>query len=205
MSAPDPTGTDQPADPAAEPEHPSARSRPGNPAFGDIVRSMLVMGVILVALFGIGRLFWGNDAPDRPPVDYATTVTQVRDAAPYDVYAPTSLPDGWRSNGVTFEPGTQGRWHLGVLTENDEYIGLEEQNESPRVMVETYAPDTEVVDEVEVGGETWQLRSGGGETTFVRTDGDLTVLVTGSAPREDVEAFIDLLSATEDPEPVTPD
>jgi hypothetical protein len=154
------------------------------------------MGVILVGLFFVGQLFWGNEPEERPGVEYAQTVEDVRRTAPYAVYAPTSLPEGWRANGVTFEPGREGRWHLGVLTGDDRYIGLEQALRSPRRMVEEFAPDVERRRDVEVAGESWQLWTGGDETTFVREEGQTTVLVTGTAPREEIERYLAMLSTS---------
>ncbi|WP_370618145.1 DUF4245 domain-containing protein [Mumia sp. Pv 4-285] len=172
------------------------RSSYGNPAFSDIARSMAVIGVIVVGLFVVGQIFWGYTPDEKPPVEYEKTVEDVRQTAPYPVYAPTSLPDGWGANAVTYDTGRSGRWHLGVLTDDDKYIGLEQAIDSAPRMVETYAPEVEQRGDVEVAGQTWQLWTGGGETTFVREEGEMTVLVTGSAPREDIERYIGLLSTS---------
>ncbi|MGH1562004.1 DUF4245 domain-containing protein [Mumia sp. DW29H23] len=198
MSSTDPSTTSSSASEAgpvqAEAPPTKARSSYGNPSFADIARSMLVMGAILVGLFVVGNFFWGNSAGERPPVAYEQTVKEVRQSAPYPVYAPTSLPEGWRSNGVLYRPGREGRWHLGILTDGDRYIGLEQQIDSAPRMVEKYAPAVEQREDVEVAGKTWQLWTGDGETTFVREEGEMTVLVTGPAPRKDIEHFIGLLT-----------
>ncbi|QMW67212.1 DUF4245 domain-containing protein [Mumia sp. ZJ1417] len=200
MSSTDPSPTPgQPTQEQPTPEPDQAPAKPrstyGNPAFADIARSMGVLAVIVVGLYLAGQFFWGNTPDERPPVAYEQTVEDVRQTAPYPVYSPTSLPDGWRANGVTFKPGESGRWHLGVLTEDDRYIGLEQALDSAPRMIEAYAPGVEQRADVEVAGKTWQLWTGGGETTFVREEGEMTVLVTGPAPREDIERFMGLLSS----------
>jgi hypothetical protein len=118
----------------------------------------------------------------------------VRESAPFPVYAPTSLPEGWRANGVTYAPGRDGRWHLGVLTDGDRYIGLEQEIDSVPRMVERYAPGATQKDDVEVAGKTWQLWTGDGETAFVREEGEMTLLVGGPAPRTDIERYLELLT-----------
>lgn len=173
-----------------------AKSAYGNPSFADIARSMAVLGAVLVGLFLLGQLVWGNDAEERPGVDYAQTVESVRQTAPYPIYAPTSLPDGWRSNGVSFEPGEQGRWHLGVLTDDDRYIGLEQANASAQRMVDQYASGAEQRGAVDIDGVTWQRWSGAGETAYVREEGQMTVLVGGPAPRDDIERYLGLLATS---------
>ncbi|MFC6148034.1 MULTISPECIES: DUF4245 domain-containing protein [Mumia] len=185
MSSPDPAPTKT-----------KPRSSYGNPSFADIARSMVVIGVIVVGLVVVGNFFWGNTPDERPPVEYEQTVQEVRRSAPYPVYAPTSLPEGWGANGVTYEPGRSGRWHLGMLTDEPRYIGLEQAIDSAPRMVETHAPKVEQVGDVEVAGKTWQLWTGDGETTFVREEGEMTVLVTGSASREDIERYIGLLATS---------
>ncbi|MBW9206849.1 DUF4245 domain-containing protein [Mumia sp. zg.B53] len=196
MSSTDPSPTPpaapgRPVDQTPPAKPPSSR---GNPAFSDIARSMLVIGAIVIGLFVVGQFFMGYTPEERPAVAYEETVEGVRKSAPFPVYAPTSLPDGWRANGVTYEPGRDGRWHLGVLTDGDRYIGLEQEIDSVPRMVERYASGATQKDDVEVAGKTWQLWTGDGETAFVREEGEMTLLVGGPAPRTDIERYLELLT-----------
>jgi hypothetical protein len=171
----------------------------GNPSLGDIVRSIAVLGAILLALFALGRLL--TVTPDEPTraVDYKSAVASSRTVADFDVFAPGSLPDGWRATSVRFEPDS---WHLGVVTDDDDYVGLEQVKADTRRAVERFANGSRVYGKTVVGGETWLLHIGPRDNlTYVRrdgsgSDGGMTVVVTGTAPRVVMERYISSLSAS---------
>jgi Protein of unknown function (DUF4245) len=172
----------------------SGTSSRGNPAMGDIARSVAVLGAIILALFGLGRVL--TVTPDEPTrsVDYRTAVESSRTVADFDVLAPASLPDGWRATSVRFE---EESWHLGVVTSDDDYVGLEQVEADPRRAVERFANGSRSSGDTVVGGETWSLHTGPRDNlTYVRRDGTMTIVVTGTAPRHEMEAYISSLSAS---------
>ena len=169
----------------------------GNPSMSDIVRSVAVLGAIILALFALGRLL--TVTPDEPArtVDYQSAVESSRTVAEFDVFAPRSLPEGWRATSVRFE---QDSWHLGVVTADDDYVGLEQVEADPQRAVERFANGSRSYGDTVVGGETWSLRTGpGDDLTYVRrdtgpADGGMTIVVTGTAPRQVMESYISSLS-----------
>ena len=164
----------------------------GNPSMGDIARSVAVLGAIILALFALGRLL--TVTPDEPirPVDYRSAVESSRTVAEFDLLAPTSLPEGWRATSVRFE---QGEWHLGVVTADDDYVGLEQVEADPHRAVERFAKGSRSDGDTVVGGETWSLHTGPrDDLTYVRRDADVTIVVTGTAPRQEMERYISSLS-----------
>jgi hypothetical protein len=164
----------------------------GNPSMGDIARSVAVLGAIILALFGLGRLL--TVTPDEPTrsVDYLTAVESSRTVAEFDVLAPAALPDGWRATSVRFE---QDSWHLGVVTADDDYVGLEQVESDPERAVERFANGSRSYGDTVVGGVTWSLHTGPRDNlTYVRRDGDMTIVVTGTAPRHVMESYISSLS-----------
>jgi hypothetical protein len=170
----------------------SGTSSRGNPSMGDIARSVAVLGAIVLALFAVGRLL--TVTPDEPvrSVDYRSAVESSRAVAEFDVLAPASLPEGWRATSVRFE---QDSWHLGVVTDDDDYVGLEQVEASAERAVERFAKGSRSYGDVVVGGETWLLRTGPqDDLTYVRRDGDMTIVVTGTAPRQEMERYISSLS-----------
>ncbi len=161
---------------------------------GDILRSVGVLGAILLVLFAVGRFF--TVTPDEPvrAVDYQAAAESSRKAATFDLLAPTELPEGWRATSVRFEAGA---WHLGVITDDDEYVGLEQVKAGVARAVERFAEGSTRDGEAVVAGETWSLFTGPrDDRTYVRRDGDVTVLVTGSAPRAEIERYISSLSSS---------
>lgn len=170
------------------------QSSRGNPAMGDIVRSLFVIGAIILALWGIGRLFTNTPDDPVPAIDYAQIVSQARPAADFELLAPDRLPSGWKATSARFEPNS---WHLGVLTKDDDYIGLEQVKVSVDRAVDQFAEDSKADGEAQVAGSTWTVRTGPKEDdiTYVSREGDLTTLVTGNSPRAVLEDYIASLSA----------
>ncbi|MCW2839154.1 MAG: hypothetical protein JWR55_637 [Aeromicrobium sp.] len=169
----------------------SPRSSRGNPAIGDIVRSMVVITAIILALYVFGKLFTSTPETTVKPIDYATVVAQARPAATFPLAAPADLPDGWRATSARFQPNG---WHLGVLTDDDEYVGLEQLTVSVDRAVDRFAEDSKDGGTAEVAGDTWTVRTGpDGRVTYVRNADGLTTLVNSSAPRSVVEDYIESL------------
>ena len=171
----------------------TGRSR-GNPSMGDIFRSIAVLGGIILTLFVVGRIV--TITPDQPTraVDYREAVESSRTVSEFDLYAPRSLPQGWRATSVRFE---EDAWHLGVVTDADDYVGLEQVADSTKRAIERFADDSRASGDAVVGGETWSLRTGpDDDLTYVRRDTGNTVVVTGTAPRPVMERYISSLSAS---------
>ncbi len=173
----------------------SGTSSRGNPSMGDIARSVGVLGGIVLVLFGIGQLV--TITPERPTtrtVDYRTAAESSRTVADFELLAPTSLPDGWRATSVRYE---EGSWHLGVLTDDDAYIGLEQVRISEERAVERFAEGSRSDGTAVIDGVSWSRRAGpDDDTTYLRRDGGMTNLVTGSAPRSEIERYVSSLSAS---------
>ena len=172
----------------------STGSSRGNPSMGDIVRSVFVIGLIILGLWLFGRLLFTDDEPvSLPAVDYRTTVDQARPAASYPLLAPEALPKGWRATSARFTPTT---WHLGIQSTGDEdYIGLEQVPVSVTRAVERFAEGSVEAGETTIAGETWSVRSGPkGRWTFARSDGDVTTLVNGTTSKAFLARYVASLS-----------
>jgi hypothetical protein len=172
----------------------SGTSSRGNPSMGDILRSVAVLGAIILALFALGRFF--TVAPDEPTrtVDYQSAAQNSRKAATFELLAPRSLPEGWRATSVRFGKSS---WHLGVVTDDEKYVGLEQVKAEVGRAVERFAEGSSPKGDAVVDGETWTLHTGPrDDLTFARRDGDMTVVVTGSASRAELERYIASLSSS---------
>jgi len=172
----------------------STGSSRGNPAMGDIVRSMVVIAVIILGLYGVGQLFTSDKKAEVETVDYVSVVAQARPAATFPLAAPPSLPDGWRATSARFQANG---WHLGVLTDDDDYVGLEQLRSSRARVVERFAEGSKSAGTAEVAGQTWSVRTGPkGRWTYVRDEDGLTTLVNTSASRRVLERYIASLSTS---------
>lgn len=77
--------------------------------------------------------------------------------------------------------------HLGVLTDEGRYVGLEQSRSSEANMVEKYV-DEEAVrgGTVDIEGDTWRIWTDeGGDTALTRVEKGVTTLVVGT-PDQDV-------------------
>jgi hypothetical protein len=166
----------------------------GNPAIGDIIRSVAVIGAVILALYGVGRLFSSEPETTVKPIDYESVVAQARPAASFPLVAPSGLPRGWRATSARFQ---QNGWHLGVLTDTDDYMGLEQLKSTPDRAVDRFADDSKSTGTADVAGKTWNVRSGPkGRLTYLRNEDGLTTLVSTSASRRVLEDYIASLSTS---------
>jgi hypothetical protein len=174
----------------------SPRSSRGNPAIGDIVRSIVVIGVIILGLYAFGRLFTSTPENTVKTIDYVTVAEQARPAAAFPLLAPSELPKGWRATSARFQ--TNG-WHLGVLTDDDDYVGLEQLKGSADRAIDRFAEDSKSDGTAQIAGQTWSVRTGPeGRLTYVRDEAGYATLVNSTASRPVVEDYIESLS---DPAP----
>lgn len=166
----------------------STRSSRGNPSIGDIIRSMVVIGAIILALFGLGKLFTADPESTVKPIDYASVVASARPAATFPLLAPESLPEGWRATSARFQ---ENGWHLGVLTASDDYVGLEQLRGSSSRAIDRYADGSRSAGTADVAGVTWNVRTGpDGRLTYLRNEGGLTTLLNTTASRAVLERYI---------------
>ena len=164
---------------------------------GDALRTTAVLLLIIAFLAGAQRLLSrpGEGEPVQP-VDYVATWEAARDVAPFELLAPPELPEGWRATSVRYVPGEEATWHIGVLTDEDKYVGIEQAVGGVEVLVNEYAAESDPEGTVDVGGVQWELLREGDETTLVRDDGGSSTLVTGDAGQADVEFVAASLNAT---------
>jgi hypothetical protein len=158
---------------------------------GGLVGALLVLLVVLLGWLAFKALISTDPAPVRT-VDYAKDVPAVQRTADFDVAAPASLPPGWRATTVTFRDGPPQHWHLGVLTDEDRYVGIEQAERSVRSMVEEYVDKAATRRApTDVEGERWSTYAdAGGDLALVRRDGDTTTLVVGhGVPRGDLVSY----------------
>jgi hypothetical protein len=149
------------------------------------------LALIVIPLIVIAVIF--TDVPDDHPVkevDWKPLLTTAREQAPFDIFAPTNLPEGWRATRVNWVP--QGRpylngeasprnlWQIGFLSPDDVYIDLNQGGKSV------------------IAGQTWQrLVSPDGRTrTLVLRGSSATVVVSADLPYEALEAYASTLSTT---------
>ena len=159
-----------------------------------MIAAMVVLVGLVLAFVVVREVIRTEPEASVPAVDYEKTVNYARQQTDFPIVAPSPLPEGWRATSVRFVPEPT-RWHLGMLTDRDRYVGLEQAQASVRSMVERHV-DREAVrgEPVEIDGARWQTWTDeAGDTALVRSRGDATTLVVGTVGRDELVAFVERL------------
>jgi hypothetical protein len=149
--------------------------------FGGMVGAMMVLVAIVLVWVGFRAVTSSDPANPVQRVHYAQEVPLARKAAHFKLLAPPRLPAGWRATTVTFTDTVPQHWHLGVLTDQDRYVGLEQAQQSRGSMVATYVGnDATRGAPVQVAGRTWSTYTDSqGDLALVRHESRVTTLVVG--------------------------
>lgn len=167
-----------------------------------LLASMGILVVGLLAFVALRSFVFSTPDGGAAAVDYAPVASQARQAglvAP----APVPLPKGWKATSVRFTPpdastkGASGSWHLGLLTDEQRYVAVEETASAD---VDDLLPDT--VDNatrstpVRIDGRTWRSWTGtdGAYALATSVTGGRDVLVASPAGRTLVRDVIGRVS-----------
>jgi Protein of unknown function (DUF4245) len=158
---------------------------------GNMLRSLVPLVLICLALVGWMAFRTSGQDPVRE-VDPTTTISLAAARAGYPLVAPEGLPEGYRPTSARTDAGEAGdgdpvTLEIGYLTPSQEFAGFV-ISDDPRA-----APVTDVLGDatdggtLDVDGQTWtRSTTADGETALSRELDGATVLVTGSAPDEEL-------------------
>ena len=162
---------------------------------------VVVVGVtVVVGLRGLGQ---GNAPSPVQTVDYHGWVSSGRQDGKLDIMVPRPMPHGWRATSVSYVTGSDPRWHLGMLTDQGRYVGIEESWGSPAEMVQQYVDaNAHRGRVVSINARSWQAWTDqGGDYALVSTRPSRvahrpeTVLVVGDAGPSVIQQFAARLRA----------
>ncbi|MFJ9207440.1 DUF4245 domain-containing protein [Streptomyces sp. NPDC102264] len=178
-------------------------SKRGKQTVRDLFLSMAVIGLVVAGIY----VFIPHDEKGIPvkAVDYRVELLTARRAAPYPVLAPAGLAETWKPTSVSYKRESGNAWHLGYLAPDGEYVAVEQSTSAPEkyaAEVSQQAADTGKTQQV--AGETWQRWEGPKYDALVRTEGDATTVVTGTASYERLAEMAAALEA-EKPEAGKPE
>jgi hypothetical protein len=189
----------QPATTGPAPERPSRYDR----SFGGLLAAMVVTVLFVAAYVGFRALT--RDQPDvEQKVDYLSCVAYLQEAD-VTVAFPVDLPAGWTATSINFERGTPPQWRIGMLTDDQEYVGVVQEQQDVEELLHTYVdktpiPGDDATPDNTLGATTWQTwtdEGGDHALSTVLDSGPLagqTLLVYGSAPLADQEALLGRLT-----------
>ena len=126
-------------------------------------------------------------------VEYTAQLQDARKLAPW-VRGPEPMPSGWTATSVEFRAPQQSpvTWHLGVVTAQKKYVGLEQSNVTANAYQFDKLGKTADDGTSTVAGATWQrkkLLDRDNEQALVLIGSGVTTIVTGNAGYQALETF----------------
>ncbi|MEU4194594.1 DUF4245 domain-containing protein [Kribbella sp. NPDC026611] len=160
----------------------------------NLVFAMLVCLVVVAFLIVVT---WRPKQETVKPVEYTAQLQDARAAAAW-VRGPEPMPSGWTATSVEFRAPEQEpmTWHLGVVTDQKKYVGLEQSNVTGGKFLADKLGRTDDDGTSTVGAVTWQrkvLLDRKGENALVLVGSGVTTIVTGNAGYSALETFASVL------------
>lgn len=142
-----------------------------------------------MAIGWLGGLFREEPVVTPDPVDYVSVASAAGRDARFPLAVPSALPDGWRATSARWDRIDE-HWHIGILTADDEYVGVEQSGSGSEETRRRYAPGTTEDGTVAVAGRQWlRLLDDDGTVTLLREAGESTTVVSGSVSERTLVAF----------------
>ncbi|RZU34561.1 uncharacterized protein DUF4245 [Blastococcus saxobsidens] len=174
------------------PPAPSAVERANRLSAANMLRSLLPLVLICLAVVGWAAFRQNSVDPVRE-IDPTSTIRAADARAGYTLLVPTGLDEGYRPTSASTDVGSTPEGgpvalEIGYVTPSEAYAGF---------VVSDFADADPVVEVLEgateegsvvLGGEEWtRSTTGRGETALSRVADGVTVVVSGSAPDEELE------------------
>jgi hypothetical protein len=157
---------------------------------------MLVLVLLLLGFVGLRGLNRIEPADPVQRVEYEQPARFARESADFEVLTPRRLPDGWFATSVRFDDERPQAWHLGFLTAERRYVGLDQVQQSVADAVEDLVgEEAEAGGSVTIDGVRWLRYEDGRDLGLARRDEEqgITTLVVGTAPEDELVRFVQSL------------
>jgi len=185
----------RPTEPA--PGGPPPRRKPFlQQSYGDMVRSMVLLVLLVALVYGCTRLLSPDTEPSVTTIDYTSQLRSAQELAEYEVLAPRGLPEQWRATSADLDrSGDEVSWELGFLSPEERFVGLEQTDGELDAEVARLFEGRQADGTVSAAGRRWQVFRGGtdGDSALVHVDGAVTTVVRGSPDVETLRTFADSL------------
>ncbi len=187
--------TASPAAPPHETQPPHGRgpTRRGMGSVGNIIRSM---AVVLGLVVGVILLVPRQNAVVQPPVDVTPLARQVASQTKWPILTPQGLPDGWRATSVRYVRSTDAlmTWHAGYISPEQNYVAIEQTKGATDLWVQAQTNRGRPEGTLTAGGRSWEKVDRLDKVQFslverAPTPGQLTTILTGTAPYAELAAF----------------
>ncbi len=162
---------------------------------------VLSMGAVFIAAAVILVIAWRPQKDYIAPINYEEAIAGAALNSNWPVLVPKSIPEGFNVTSARLELESYGdsgdtRWYLGFATD-DEFISLWQSDGKLAEVLPAAIPNSSCDDSQIIAGNSWQkcIADKPKANGFVRTDGDLIYIVSGTVDWTDLENFINSLSA----------
>lgn len=172
----------------------------GKPRGQETFRDMFwTTAVFIVGILAFVALLPKSHGTKVHPVDTEISVTAVRNSAPYPVLVP-GPPEGWTAtsvrNSVPDTPGGIASLRIGYYTAGKQFVSFDESNAAAADVIRGAADGLSPVGTHVVAGQTWQeYRDKDGHPALSRTDGAVTLVVSGTASLDELSQLVTSLRA----------
>jgi hypothetical protein len=147
--------------------------------------------LIVVAFLAV--VTWRPKSEKVRAVEYTAQLQDAKKLAPW-IRGPEPMPSGWSATSVEFRAPEQSpiTWHLGIVTDQKKYVGLEQSNVTSANYQSDKLGKTEDAGTSTVAGVVWQrktLLDRRNEQALVLSGSGVTTIVTGNAGYSALETF----------------
>ncbi|WBQ06918.1 DUF4245 domain-containing protein [Kribbella sp. CA-293567] len=160
-------------------------------------RTMTNMFWALLACFIVvgflAAVTWRPKSEKVRAIEYTAQLEDARKVASW-VRGPEPMPAGWTATNVEFRAPQQSpiTWHLGIVTDQKKYVGLEQSNVTSKGFQTDELGKTSDDGTSTVAGVVWQrktLLDRKNEHALVLIGSGVTTIVTGNAGYQALETF----------------
>jgi hypothetical protein len=182
---------------------PAPAGRGTRRSVADMLRTLaVIIGCVVVLVLIVPR----PNEVRQPDVDATAAARAARPALSFEPAVPAGLPAGWAARRAEAQEGTDGvpMWSLQYWT-GTAYASVRQARGATPAWEARQVTDGREAGTVTVAGREWVVRSrtDRGITSWVLRAGDLTTIVTGTAPAAELETLAGRLPAAtlEQPSP----
>ncbi|WP_091764606.1 DUF4245 domain-containing protein [Blastococcus aurantiacus] len=193
-----PRPADRPESPVVAEQLPAGASSPAveranRMSAANMIRSLVPLVVICLLLVAWQAFRASNEETVRT-VDPTATVRLAAERAGYEVQAPAGLPEDYRPTSARTDAGFADAGapvtlEIGYLTPSGEFAGFTVSDDAGAEPVRAVLEGATDEGTADVSGEPWtRLTTERGETALTREEGQVVLVVTGSATDDELRA-----------------
>ncbi|MGI5120263.1 DUF4245 domain-containing protein [Marinactinospora thermotolerans] len=163
----------------------------------------VALGIVVAVVVAMALVVNGRQKEHIPSVDYRIDLASFSEEAPYPVYAPEGLPEGWVPTSSRLETGEEEggpvTWTLGFATPEDRHAAFSMSNAPAETFITEKTLGGEPDGRSQVGGQTWEryYNEDESERSLVREEDGATIVVAGSSDYAELETLAGSLQRSE--------